>query len=288
MKIFQTEINPGNSSLISIVERDLPAFTAPFHCHTELELVYILEGYGKRIIGDHIAPFAPGDLVFLGANLPHRWMSEEPVTRPGHPWRAKAIVVYFNKDLFGPAFYNTPESGKLKELFQKANRGICITGPTRDVLTRQLEQLLQKKDFERVLGLLTMLHELSGAEDIQLLSSENFSLPLPDAGTDRLADVRKYVQEHYSKDISLNKVAAMASLTRPSFCRLFRQRSNKHFIEYLNEVRIGHACQFLLDTDLGIAEIAHQCGYKTVSNFNKQFKKITGENPKAYRAKLVP
>lgn len=274
MKILQTDITPGNNSCIAVVERDLPVLKVPFHCHPELELVYIKEGQGKRIIGDHIAPFEAGDMVFMGSNLPHKWMGDG----------GKAIVLYFNKDLLGSAFYDLPEAGKIKALFHKAVRGIGITGDTCQVIACQLEQLLQQNGFEKVLGLLAILHQLSCSQDIRLLASENYHIPPSDAGTDRLADVRKYVQEHYSSDISLHTVAGIANLTRPSFCRLFRQRVNKPFVEYLNEVRIANACKYLLDTDLGIAEIAHHCGYKTVSNFNKQFKKITGASPKAYRS----
>lgn len=58
MRILQTEINRQFSSYLSLIERDDAFFTAPFHCHPEMELVYILESYGKRIVGDSIEPFA--------------------------------------------------------------------------------------------------------------------------------------------------------------------------------------------------------------------------------------
>lgn len=287
MKILQTEITAGINSFISIIERDLPYFNTPFHFHPELELVYIKEGYGKRIIGDNIAPFEAGDMLFIGSNLPHVWMSDEQFYNDNSSLRAKAIVLYFNKDIFGPAFYNMQETTKIKELFQKAARGIRIGQHTHQLIAVQLEQLLQKKDIEKIIGLLDILHVLSCATDSSLITSEGYSPRLTDAEADRLAGVHKYVQEHYKNDISLHTVAGMANLTRQSFCRLFRQRTNKHFVEYLNEVRISNACKYLLDTDLGIAEIAHHCGYKTVSNFNKLFKKLTGTSPREYRMKSV-
>ncbi len=287
MKILQTEITPGINSFISIIERDLPFFNTPFHFHPELELVYIKEGYGKRIIGDNIAPFEAGDMLFIGSNLPHVWMSDDAFHKGNSHLRAKAIVLYFNKDIFGPAFYSMQEAGKIKELFQKAARGMRVGESIHPLIARQLEELLQKKDIEKIIGLLDILHQLSCATDSSYITSEGYNPCLAGMETDRLAGVQKYVQEHYKNNISLHTVAGMVNLTKQSFCRLFRQRTNKHFVEYLNEVRISNACKYLLDTDLGVAEIAHHCGYKTVSNFNKLFKKLTGTSPREYRTKSV-
>ena len=78
-------------------------------------------------------------------------------------------------------------------------------------------------------------------------------------------------------------MADISNLTPQSFCRFFKKRTGKSFVEYLNEIRISAACSYLLDTDWPVSEIAYNCGYKTVSNFNKLFKTITGLSPKAYR-----
>ena len=90
---------------------------------------------------------------------------------------------------------------------------------------------------------------------------------------------------YLTDDISLEEIAKVANLSPTAFCRLFKQRTNRHFVEYLNEVRISNACKFLLETSLNVSEIAFQCGYKTLSNFNKIFKKTTGLAPKEYRQK---
>ena len=285
MKLLKTEITPGTNSYISLIERDVPYFTAPFHFHPELELVFVKESYGKRIIGDTIEPFESGDMVFIGSNLPHVWLNDELFYKEFPHLRAKAIVLYFNRKVFDSTFYEMSECGKINDFFKKAARGIRISGKTKQIIIQKLEKLLKKKDFDRTLGLFEILNLLSQSEDFSFIASKGYNQLQNIAETDRLAEVYKYVQNNYNNDISLNTIAGIANLTPQSFCRMFKKRTSKHFVEYLNEVRISKACGYLLDTDWSVSEIAYNCGYKTVSNFNKLFKDITATSPKEYREK---
>ena len=285
MKILQTEISPAHNSYISIVERNEPYFKSPFHYHPELELVYVKESYGKRVIGDKIEPFYPGDLVLVGSNLPHVWLSDENFHRGVENGRAQSIVLYFNKDIFGEGFYSLRELEKINLLFRNAQRGLKIEHFTRDKIIDIMERLVHTTGFERVLGLLEILHILSTSNDLNFINSETYSGVVYNRDTDRLAEVFKYINTSFGSDITLNDVAKKANLTPQSFCRLFKKRMNKHFMEYLNEVRISHACRYLMDTDCSISEIAYMSGFKTVSNFNKVFKEITGDCPTSYRLK---
>jgi YesN/AraC family two-component response regulator len=285
MKILQTEITPAQNSYISVIERNDPYFKSPFHYHPEIELVYIKESYGKRVIGDKIEPFYAGDLVLVGPNLPHVWLSDESFHQGKECECAKSIVMYFNKDLFGEGFYSLREVEKINSLFKNAQRGLKIAGATRAKVIDILEELVHKADFERVLGLMEILHIISISSEVEFINSETYSGVVYNRDTDRLAEVFKYINSSFGSDITLNDVAKKANLTPQSFCRLFKKRMNKHFMEYLNEVRISHACRYLMDTDCSISEIAYMSGFKTVSNFNKVFKENTGYCPTSYRLK---
>lgn len=285
MKILQTEITPAHNSHISVVERNDAYFKSPFHYHPEIELVYIKESYGKRVIGDKIEPFYPGDLVLVGPNLPHVWLSDERFHQGKEEARAKSIVLYFNKEIFGDGFYNLREVEKINTLFKNAQRGLKILSETREKTMEIMEKLVHKAGFERVLGLLEILHILSTSNDIEFINNETYSGVVYNKDTDRLGEVFKYINTSFGSDITLNDVAKKANLTPQSFCRLFKKRMNKHFMEYLNEVRISHACRYLMDTDCSISEIAYMSGFKTVSNFNKVFKENTGYCPTSYRLK---
>jgi AraC-like DNA-binding protein len=285
MKALQTEITNTLHSYIAVIERDEPYSKAPFHYHPELELVFIQEGYGKRIIGDKLDYFSAGDMVFLGSNLPHVWLSDEVFYKGFANLRAKAIVVYFNKEVFSKNFYELKESNKINELFKKAGRGMKIVGKTQKMVADKMQKLTRKKGFDRIIGLLDILNMLSTSAEIEYIAHESYSGMVLQSKSDRLSDVYKYINANYFNDISLEDISKIANLTPTAFCRLFKQRTNRHFVEYLNEVRISNACRFLLETNLNISEIAFQCGYKTLSNFNKIFKKTTALSPKEYRQK---
>lgn len=285
MRIIQTEITPGINGPLSLIERDLSFFKAPFHFHPEFELVYIVESFGKRIIGDSIQPFVPGEMVFIGSDLPHVWLNDESFYKNIPELKAKAIVLYFNKALFTPSFYKIKETLKLNEFFQKASRGISINGKTKEIIVKKLNQLLLKDNFKKIIGIFEILHILSWSKEINFITSEGYNTHLIYSETDRLSAVYKYVQQNFSNHINLATIAGISNLTPQSFCRLFKKRTGKNFVEHLNEIRIAEACKLLIDSDLSVSEIAYNCGYKTVSNFNKLFKNITGVSPKIYRNK---
>ncbi|TDE50080.1 AraC family transcriptional regulator [Flavobacterium sp. GT3P67] len=283
MKIEKTKITSYLNSSISVISREESFFQSPFHSHPELELVYIKESHGKRIVGNSVEPFESGDMVFLGSDIPHVWLNDEIYYQGINKLKAKAIVVYFNKDLFGPAFYELKETQKINTLFNQGVRGLSISGKTNELIAKKLEKLVKKKDFEIIIGLFEILSILSESSDLSFVNSEAYTTVNDQTKNDRLSDVFEYVKENYKEDISLIAIAKIANLTPTSFCRMFKLKTKKHFVEYLNEIRVSNACKFLIETDMGMSEIAYECGYKTASNFNKLFKKLTGTTPKEYK-----
>ena len=287
MKAHYTEIYNEAQDQILVMEKNEPFHNAPFHYHPEFELAYIKEGFGRRIIADKIESFYAGDLVFLGPNLPHVWQNDDIFHKGFANFRSRFMSIHFKKEIFSDGLLQLQESSKLNDLFQGAERGIKIIGKTSELISEKMNGLNGKKGLERVICLLEILHILSVSKETEYISYKGYSGKLAHHKIDRLAEVYNYVSENFNKDISLNDVAKMTSLTPPAFCRLFKKRTNRQFISYLNVVRISKACKQLLESDLNISEIAFHCGYKTVSNFNKIFKKNIGVSPKMYREKAT-
>ncbi len=280
MKVLHTAISPALHSYISVLEKKEKKFSSPLHSHPELELVYIKSGEGKRILGNMIHQFSPGDIVLIGSELPHRWVCDPPGQQPC------SIVAYFNKAVFSESFYTQKESVELADLFAKATRGINITGATREIIRVKMERLTKKTGFKKIIGLMEILHIISTSKEIDYITIDHNTLPPVKANIDRLTDVYHYIATNFQKDISLDEIASIASLTPPAFCNLFKKRTGKSFVEYINEIRISAACNDLQHTDLNISAIYPRCGFKTISNFNKSFKKITGTSPKEYRKNI--
>ncbi|OXA98759.1 hypothetical protein B0A75_13935 [Flavobacterium oncorhynchi] len=287
MKIVKTNIASYTNTSLSVFSREESFFQSPFHSHPEFELVYILESHGKRIIGNSVESFESGDMVFLGDDIPHVWLNDEIFYKGINSLKAKAIVIYFSRDLFGTSFYELPEAQEIKKFFSQAIKGVSITGQTNAIVSKKLEKLLKKKGFEVVIGLIEIIFLLSKSKDLRFINDSSYVSVDDDNKNDRLAEVFKYVKSNFKEEISLDEISKIANLTPTSFCRMFKAKTKKPFVEYLNEIRVSNACKYLIETDLGVSEIAYECGYKTASNFNKLFKKLIGTTPKEYRKKAL-
>lgn len=283
MKIIQTEITAQFNTPVLIVERNDFSFKSPFHFHPEIELVYILEGEGKRIIGDKIENFTAGEVVLIGSNLPHVWMSNDKADDNSSNKRARSIVAYFNREIFGKAFYKLKEAEAIIKLLDNATRGIKLTGGKQTEIADRMKSLLHKDGLEKIFYLIEILHSISLSHEIEYINNVAYCGYAQKSEQDRLAQVCKYVNANFRNEIKLKDVASIAHLTPQSFCRFFKNRMSKNFIDYLHEVRISYACRYLIETDKTISEIAYVTGFNTVPNFNKQFKSKMGLCPTEYR-----
>lgn len=279
MKPTVTNISNISNTFITLIERDELYFSQEYHFHPEFELVYIEEGTGKKIIGSSITPFGRDELVLIGPNLPHVWISDK--NNDGQKERSKAAVVYFNPKIFSEYFFQMEEARPLKKLFSYAQQGISITGDTKKEALIKLKILLAANGINKIICLLDLLNTLAGEKQISCFNHTPARHQLQ--FSERLTHVFTYINSNLKKNITLKDAAKIANLTPQSFCRYFKQKTGKKFVDYLHETRILNAKNLLLDSDFNVAEIAYKSGYKTASNFNKLFKKNTGFSPTEFR-----
>ncbi|QJD79295.1 AraC family transcriptional regulator [Spirosoma rhododendri] len=284
---LRKELEPVAASFL-VKELVEPHFDPNWHFHPHYQLFLVKEGTGTRFIGDSISTFAPGDLVFLGPNLPHLWRSDQPYFDRQSTLRTQGIVVYFPEDFLGPAFFEKQEMSAIRQLLANARHGLTWSNGTHDRAVSVLTRLVsQPVGFGRLMGLLNLLNELAESTEYQLLASSTYVNSLRPEDTDRniyhrMQVVHDYVLNHFPEELSLETVADLAGMTAPAFCRYFKARANKTFSEFVSEVRIGHACKLLMNTPLSITQVSFESGYRTLSNFNRQFKDITGLTPSGY------
>ena len=100
-------------------------FSCPWHFHSEYELILTLLCPGYRMVGDDITPLPPGDLVLVGANLPHIWQCDP---RLDHSRRVDILLVQFDEDFLGEACLRTPAFHPVRQLLQRAAVGLQFTG----------------------------------------------------------------------------------------------------------------------------------------------------------------
>ncbi len=260
-----------------------PYFDPHWHFHEECQLFVVLEGTGTRFVGDNISHFGPGDMVFTGANLPHIWRSDEAYFE-NPELLTRGIVVYFSDKFMGNSFLQKEEMNKLKELLEKAKRGLQIVGHTRDFVASQMKKMIHQSGFDGVLSLLQILHKIAeSSDDVKCINQSGYLNTVTASDSERMQAVHDYILNNYKGNIRLEDAAELASLSPTSFSRYFKTRTNKTFSDFVTELRIGQACKLLLNDDHAVTRIAFECGYKTLSHFNRKFKDLTGTTPLQYK-----
>ncbi len=291
MRLLHTEITPLTNEFLCIELRDQQFFQSPyysqpvFHAHPELELVLILEGYGTRIIGDTVEPFEAGDMVFIGSNVPHVWLSDEAFYKENSKLHSRLIITYFNPNKFKEVFESVKEFESIRDIIRQASKGIKIFGETRKIIADKLFDISSKSGFEKIDGLLQIMNLISISQERSFIINKE----LDDSDqqySDRLIEVIKFIKENLHNQISLKQVSEIACMTEQSFCRFFRNRTKKSFSQYLLDQRISYACKLLIQSDKSISEISDLCGYKSSSHFCKVFKDQINQSPYQYKRSL--
>lgn len=138
--------------------------------------------------------------------------------------------------------------------------------------------------FDRVMILLEILNLLSKSDDLRYITTTYTFYQFDKFEEERLNKICDYTISNYDEPITLEEISKISNLAETSFCRYFKKMTNKTYSDFLTEIRISHACRFLVsNSQMAIEQIAFKCGFSTVSNFYKQFKKITGMTPLTYR-----
>ena len=291
MRLLRTELTPLIGDLITIDLRNQPFLASPFHSqpafhsHPELELVFIIEGFGKRIIGNTVEPFEAGDMVFIGSNVPHLWLSDPVFYEKNSNLQSKVIVTYFNPKLFVQIFDSIKEFQPIRDMIRQSSKGIRIWGETRNIIADKLIELSELEGFKKVEGLLQIMNLISVSEEKGQVVNDD-SDHYDDLYPDRLVNVIKFIKDNLHDQITLHQVADIACMTEQSFCRFFKKRIKKSFSQFLNELRIAQARELLIQTDKPVNAIAYLCGFKSSSHFCHVFKGYSGESPVQYKLSM--
>lgn len=258
---------------IRVLQYSCPAFQSnhTWHFHPQYEISLILKGSGKRFIGDHIGTFYPGDLVLIGPNVPHCWISDDEFTEN------EMLVVQFDPLFLGDAFYNIPEAQTIKYLLAASRQAIIFARDSLGETYLWLENVRKHRGLARIAHLLLLFQSLSECNQ-QQLTSDDYIVEQSVKGADRLTNAINYVKNHLHEEIKQPDIAKLVNMAPQSFSRFFRAQTGRTFVSFVNEVRITEACHLLATTDRDILDIALSCGYANISHFNRKFlenKKLT-------------
>lgn len=264
----------------------LPAFRGSLHRHAHAELTWIERGRGLRWVGDSVEPFDDGDLVLLGADVPHVWLTPEGRTR--RP--CAATVVQFPEDW--AAATGLPELRGMDVLMARAAQGLSIEGDARRGVQAALARMVEADAPRRVAALIEVLAVLGDTLDQRSASLRALSGHAPGRDVDRAAQLPRrqrvdrllrWIQQHLAEEMRVSDAAEVVGVSPAAFARYFRREVGKGFIDFVNDARCSWAALRLLQGRESVADIAQGCGFPTLSNFGEQFRRRYGASPRDYR-----
>ena len=282
MKALFEKITIDEQNSLLVRQFRMPHFDVPWHYHPEYELTYITKGEGRRFVGDHVESFGAGDLVLIGPDMPHFWRSDEEYYQES-ALRAEWLVVQFPIAFTQDVLANLPEATAVTDLLHRARYGLRFSPRASAQMAQQIQELTTQTGLKQVLSVLLLLDQLAADRDAQPLASEGCLLAPGTAETERMKRVLEFILNQFRNEIRVEQIASVAGLAPAAFCRYFKRRTRKSFVEYLNELRIGHARKLLTNVDLSVGQVGLECGFNNVSHFHRQFKLHTGMTPLRYQ-----
>lgn len=273
-----------DSDFMYVADRRKKEFTYPIHKHEVYELNYVENGEGVlRTVGDSAETIGNRELVLITSpDLEHVWEQDKCKSED---IREITVQFFFDFNSSYSLFNRTPLL-PIKRLFERARKGVAFTPETIEKVYPLLNSLSSTKDkFYSVINFLTLLYELSLADDTRELASSSFAKVDVDSESRRILKVKEYINKHYTEEIRLADMADLVGMSTTSFSRFFKLRSGKTLSDYVVEMRLGVAARQLVDTTNSVSEICYGCGFNTLSNFNRLFRKYKGCSPTEFREK---
>lgn len=257
-----------------------PSPLVRWHFHNEYELHLIVASKGRVFVGDHVGEFNPGHLVMTGPHLPHNWISQTP---PGDVVEMRDGVIQFRKDLVQSMASSAPEVQKLLPLLDRARTGIEFSSSLCAEAEVWFDDIIHSEGVRRIGLLLELLERLAKERHYRSLSTAPRGLGKRADVLAKLERVKTHITEHHADNIHVESVADHFGMSQPSFSRFFSKATGGSFAQYLNSVRIAHACQLLSISEQPITEICFTVGFNNVANFNRRFRDLKGLTPSEYR-----
>jgi len=248
-----------------------------WHHHPEYELTLTLNSRGQRFIGNHVSSYEHGDLVLIGPNLPHTWVSREKIdaTEPH-----VALVFWFRREWIETIASGSVELAPVMRLIRDAVTGLAYDTALGHALTADFEAMFSRTPTERLISLLAILAELAENE------GQPLSTVIPqdvEGDRSRIDRVLSHLHRHYHEPIRTAQLAEVAALSESGLHRMFKRHTQVGVSDYLISLRIGEACARLSASAQPIQHIASDVGYSSLANFNRQFLRVRGMTPRTYR-----
>jgi len=217
------------------------------------------------------------DIIDHTGLIPHTVTCPFGLTETAVPVRLGAQIIGYLR--IGQVLRHLPaksESTKVSRELER--RGVRFTGEIRKAWEKT--PLIPPDRYNAIVRLLTFFAEqLSALANQIVLEQQNAEPPL-------VQKAREYIDKHKTEELPLADVAKAAGASVFHFCKVFHRATGLKFTDYVARVRLEDARNRLLNPNLRISEIAYDVGFQSLTQFNRTFKRVFGQSPSEFRARL--
>lgn len=248
------------------------------HRHSFLELSFITGGAGEETVNGERHPLARGSFTLLLPCHVH-----EIYSSPSDPLQLYNIAVSF-KQIFGLS-----DDFGLRDLLLLPGKNPSpffqmpppVTEKTENIMADMLEEYTRKKPWSDTAFQAGLAKILICFNRLRL---EGLAKDSADCASDLIFwKLVKYIYQHHSEDISLSMLQDRYGIRSDMISRLFFHKTGIHFHDFLNEIRVTHACSLLASSDMTVTDIAAEAGFNSYVTFSKIFRKNAGQTALQYR-----
>lgn len=257
------------------------------HWHHTVEILYITKGNYLLEINLEEYAIKEGDICFLNAEDLHQITGSAENTR--HE------VCIFDPKILDFSYHDEFEEQVLSPFLSHRQilPHILRTSDEHYEYLQPLLLQLMECSFLKPAGWyvsckLLLLQIINSMHDLGMLQTADELLSAADKlKIDRYKKLVSYIDQNYSRPVSLNELAEVSCCNPQYLCRYFKEITGTSPVQYLISCRVEHACTFLLETTDPILDISMDCGFENVSYFIRKFKQLKGCTPKEYRCRHI-
>jgi AraC-like DNA-binding protein len=266
-------------------EHGYPYHTVRWHFHPEFELHQVHATSGRYFVGDFIGHFQPGNLVLVGPNLPHNWVSDLP---EGTTVPLRSRVMQFSQPVVDGLIGAFPETGDARDLFARSRAGVVFSAAAEHAVAPLFAAVVGARGVARIALFLQIIAALASDAGAQTLTTPAY-LPDPSGYMSHgLNAVLAHINANLTEVLSEVELAAIADMTPATLSRNFRRHTGQPLTKYVNRLRVNLASQLLMAPDfVSVADVCFGSGFNNLSNFNRQFLAQRGMTPSEFRRHLT-
>lgn len=280
MKVIPFQVPKTEQEAFRLQVDILPHFYDRLHQHSETQIMLIEKGEGTLIAGDYVGRFNAGDVYVIGSGQPHVFRCDERYYNSRNKKNVQATALYFDEQYAGENFWQLHELKEIRQFLIKVGT-IRVESKTHEQVVSLIRQITQAQKAIKLILFLQLLNTLAQSKNLKRLSVAPVQNLVKEEDK-RMNDVLQFTFKQSNRKIKISEVASVANLSPEAFCRYFKIRTRKTYTNFLNEVRVSHACKMLIEGEPNIQSVCYQVGFQNLSHFNRQFKKVTGKTPSKY------